>query len=47
MEDTLVIDTLKTCFEMEISNKFTIKRNKITVILADGTKASITTKNVA
>ena len=47
MQDTFIVDTLKSYFSMEISNKLVFGDNEIIVELADGTKARITTKNVA
>jgi len=45
--DTFIVDTLKTYFKLEISNKVLFGDNEIIVELADGTKARITAKNVA
>ena len=45
-EGTLVIDTIETCLDMEISNKVEIVNKEIIIYLADGTKAKIKTKNV-
>ncbi len=42
----LVLNSLKSSFNLEISNKAIYKKNKIIVELADGTKAEITTKYV-
>lgn len=46
-DDTLVIDTIETCLDMEISNKFEVVNKEIIIYLSDGTKAKIKTKNVA
>ena len=46
-QDTFVIDTIRTGFELEISNIVEFVNNEIIVHLADGTKAKIRTKNVA
>jgi len=45
--DTFIIDTLKSYFSLEISNKVIFGDNEIIVELTDGTKARITAKNVA
>ena len=42
MNDTFVIEMLKACFKMEISNKVVFGNNEIIIYLADGTKAKIT-----
>lgn len=47
MEDTFVIESLVSAFESEIANKFEFVNNEIIVVLKDGTKARVKTKNVA
>lgn len=47
MKDTLIVDTLKSYFSLEISNKIIFGDNEIIVELEDGTKAKVTAKNVA
>ena len=47
MENNFVIELIKSNFDMEISNNILFLKNQIFVILADGTKAKISTKKVA
>lgn len=47
MEDTFIIDSIKTAFDLEIDNYIEKSNNAIIVYLNDDTKAKVTTKNVA
>lgn len=46
MLDKLVIDTLKTAFDLEIANSVIMSKESIIVKLEDGNIVKITTKKV-
>lgn len=47
MNDSFVLDSLLTSFELEILNQFELCKDGLLVKLADGSKAIVKTKNVA
>lgn len=46
-DELLVIETLKSMFEDEISNNMVFKKKEIIITLLDGTKAKVRTETVA
>ncbi len=47
MANNIIIDSLVSVFNNEISNEIQEKDNKIIITLKDGSKVKITAKNVA
>lgn len=47
MSDKFVLDTLKTSFEMEISNNVKCNEEEIIITLKDGTKAKVKARKLA
>ena len=47
MDKISVIESLKSAFNMEVSNVCKSAKDELIIVLADNTKAKITIKNIA